>query len=596
MISEIVNFVERINAKYFTEGLIPSDGLHIWIKLNDDGSLNQKKYYFVKSTKSKIEYFNEYMEKTDFPNEIVLMEFYSSIIAQNKGLDLPAKKIHSSSPYAIWFKKKSYNSLVSNLKGYFQNTKKFYEELHNPMIDTVSNFLKLNLISIVEQSNLIIKNLKDENYIKIYFDVDIKLLKNGYENYLGSNLFNKSDYNLSENELGLSGFLNGDNVKKLFLMHKTKHHNNKFHVNNHISKKEAFNLFLFEKLLLSKPNAKLPNPLPIFIDSEELLNEKMIALFDREGVKSFHEIIKKLYYEHKRDLGNYYLIFWTKFGGLTIQDIDFVPLFEFKLKDFYIHNYFLNDSSDRTIEDLFQFENDIVQKIFNNVLIQKSKDNKTSFKYFDEIEYNPQYMTKTNFINVLKYRKSFYDFIYKAKRNSIQAKSFYDLMISSIIDDIKHINNKTGYSASEYNTREKLNIFFSLNKNFGGIDMGSIIQPLQDKLKILLNEQTAHIGSDEEFAFDSGQLVYYLIYQSEAANKTHALMEPYISKNEPAQFKVALSRGIEQYKHKLPYGTKKFQKLASEVLGWETNTKIKDLLPIFLAGYFSNSLLFESSN
>jgi len=61
------------------------------------------------------------------------------------------------------------------------------------------------------------------------------------------------------------------------------------------------------------------------------------------------------------------------------------------------------------------------------------------------------------------------------------------------------------------------------------------------------------------------------------------LMEPFISKNEPELFKVAIARGIDKYKHKLPYGTKKFQKLASEVLGWETQTKIKDLLPLFLA-------------
>ncbi len=168
-------------------------------------------------------------------------------------------------------------------------------------------------------------------------------------------------------------------------------------------------------------------------------------------------------------------------------------------------------------------------------------------------------------------------------------------MISGILDDIKHDEYKNGQHTKDINIKDKLNIFFSLNKNFGGEDMGSKIQPLQEKLKSLLNNSDVHIENDEEFAFSAGQLVYYLIYQSEAANKTHALMEPFISKNEPELFKVAIARGIDKYKHKLPYGTKKFQKLASEVLGWETQTKIKDLLPLFLAGYFSNSQLFEST-
>lgn len=123
--------------------------------------------------------------------------------------------------------------------------------------------------------------------------------------------------------------------------------------------------------------------------------------------------------------------------------------------------------------------------------------------------------------------------------------------------------------------------------------MASKIPELRYKLYTLLNNENQHISSDEEFAFNAGQLVYYLIYQSETSNKTHALLEPYISKSDPNLFKLAITRGIEKYKHNFPFGTKKFQKLTSEILGYDCNKIIKDMLPILLAGYFSNSMLLD---
>ncbi|GAB6282827.1 MAG: hypothetical protein STSR0008_15770 [Ignavibacterium sp.] len=594
MIKEISNFIEKIPEDYFTEGLVPSDGLHIWIKLDEYGNLVERKGYLVKTVKKKKEYFeliNDSLVVADFPNDLVLREYYSGLINQNKGLDIPAKKIHSSSPFVIWFKKKSYTNLTESFEGYFNNTKKYFEETDSELINKVQNFCKNELKTLLDEKIKMMNELTDDSYIKVYFDTDIDLVKKGFENYLGSKLFNKENYNLHDDEFGLSGFLNGDNVKKIFLMHKTSH----FNVNNHINRKEAYHLYLFERLIKNKPRAKLPNPLPIFIDQEEL-NTRVVELYNREGVLSFHEIIHKILEEHKKDLTNYYLIFWSKQGGLTIHDLDFVPRFRFNLDNFVVTNLFdIKNSFEGTIKDVFQFELEIAQRIFNNVLIQRTKENKVNFRYFDDIEYNSKYMTKTTHINVLRYRKSFYDYIYKSKTNAITKTIFDELLVSAIISDIKHHEMKNAYRTTERDIKEKLNIYFSLNKNFEGEDMASKIPILRDKLKNLLENSETHIETDEEFAFDAGQLIYYIIYQSEAANKTHALLEPYITKNDPTLFKLAITRGIDQYKHKLPYGTKKFQKLASEILGWDCSNKIKDLLPILLAGYFSNSLLFESS-
>jgi CRISPR-associated protein Csh1 len=593
VIKEISNFVEQIDDGYFTEGLTPADGLHILIKMDEEGNPIEKNVYLVKTVKKKKEFYSIIDNKlvpTDFPDDLALREYYSSIINQNKGLDIPAKKIHSSSPYVIWFKKKSYLSVVENFKGYFANTKKYFDKSNHKTIDTIKQFCENNLINLLSEERFV-SELKDENYIKIYFDCDINIIKKGFENYLGSKLFNKEDYNLDDDEFGLSGFLNGDNLKKIFLMHKTTH----FNVNNHIKRNEAYDLYLFERLIKNKPNSKLPNPLPIFIDIDEL-NTRVIELYNREGLMSYHAIIHKILEEHGNDLTNYYLIFWSKKDGFTIHDLDFVPRFKFNLENFYINNLFdVKNSFEGEIKNVFQFESEIIQKLFNNILIQKTKEEKVNFRYFDDIEYNPKYMTKTTHLNVLRYRKSFYDFVYKSKTNAITENLFRNLMLSAILDDIHHDEIKNGYHTLERNIKEKLNIYYSLNKNFGGNDMASKIPILREKLKTLLDNSEAHIESDEEFAFDAGQLIYYIIYQSEASNKTHAMLEPYITKNDSMLFKLAITRGIDQYKHKLPYGTKKFQKLASEILGWDSSSKIKDLLPIILAGYFSNSLLFESS-
>jgi len=61
-------------------------------------------------------------------------------------------------------------------------------------------------------------------------------------------------------------------------------------------------------------------------------------------------------------------------------------------------------------------------------------------------------------------------------------------------------------------------------------------------------------------------------------------------------FKLAITRGIEQYKHAFDFGSTRFEKLTSEVLGYDCKMNIKELLPVLLAGYFSQSLIFEKSN
>jgi CRISPR-associated protein Csh1 len=117
-------------------------------------------------------------------------------------------------------------------------------------------------------------------------------------------------------------------------------------------------------------------------------------------------------------------------------------------------------------------------------------------------------------------------------------------------------------------------------------------------MRKLFSDENYHIAEDDEFAFAAGQLIYYILKQSKSSNKSHALLEPYISKSDPEQFQQMIIRGFDQYKHSFEWygsGKGRFEKLAGDIMGYECKTNIKDMLPVILAGYFSQCLIYEPS-
>ncbi len=589
MIKEISNFVKSIDPDYFTANINPAPGLHIIFDINENKQVDKESYKsFVFNKKGQC------FEKDDGDKELIVecnedfakYEYVSAPITINKALDF-SRKIHSASPYILWFKKEVIELAKSRLQEYYKTANKFVNDDVKELFDNISRFSQTELFDLIKNDNKF-KIIKGSDYIKIYFNVPSEIIINAYNNYLSERIYVKDDYNIigdNDEIFGLSGFLNGANRKKIYMRHQTS----RFNVNNRINQKDAINLFRFEKLLKSKPR-KLPNPFPLFIEKEELNNE-VIRLYSREGVVNFHNIIKELFaINRENDITNYYLINWSNTkSGIVLNDFDFVSSFNYKTVGITLENIMqIEDVSDIQIKNIFQFEISIVYKIFGL----------KSLNYFSEIE--SKYFYPTTFQNLLNYRKSFYDFIYKSKRNAITGSVFYKIIISQLLDEIKR-NNNFNSRYSNNRIKEKLNILFSINKffdktnkNFGGLNMSSIIPEYLTQLKEVITDDEKHLPNDDNFfAFAAGQLIYYIIFQSQSANRTHALLEPYISKNDPNLFKMMITRGIEQFKHSLNFGYTKFEKLASEVLGYNCEKEIKSLLPIILAGYFSNCLLLE---
>jgi CRISPR-associated protein Csh1 len=290
-----------------------------------------------------------------------------------------------------------------------------------------------------------------------------------------------------------------------------------------------------------------------------------------------------------------------------IIDLDFVTVFKYTLKDKEENDFTLREmfgiepvvyfnSKDHNVFD-FQFM--VVNPIFNKQLVQETKAGALWIKYFDDLEIKPDYGLTDAIYNLLyKYRKAWYDFIYKSKQQVITMTMIDEMFRDSIVDDLRHDEE----FKKTTQIRKKLSLWFGLqplfDNNFNTNNMANKTVELQTKIREIAQTESLHITSDDEFAFAAGQLIWKLLIQSESANRSHALLEPFLQKTEPILLKQAIASTFNMYKYKFTlYPIKyEFDKLFSEVLGYDPDiSNMKEHLPMILAGYFSESI-FKNNN
>jgi CRISPR-associated protein Csh1 len=122
-------------------------------------------------------------------------------------------------------------------------------------------------------------------------------------------------------------------------------------------------------------------------------------------------------------------------------------------------------------------------------------------------------------------------------------------------------------------------------------------QELFEKLKTIAGSENnaEFIKNDDEFAFAAGQLIRTILNKSKSGERSHALLEPFLQKTECGKLKLAIARAFDTYKHAFKFykddaNRYEFDKIMSNVMGYETKTNMKDLLPMILAGYFSETI------
>lgn len=451
----------------------------------------------------------------------------------------------------------------------------------------------------IEDRLVEIKILNDDEYIIFYLDVSTTKFKEVYNKYLSDKLFNKETFNtlpdLNDEIYGVSGFLNSidSGGNKPFWLHQTA----PFLINNRISNKDANYLNeLLSPFTKTKPNI-LPNPLPIFIFKEEIQDE-IIGLFQKSGFTlTYQEIIAKVWKLHKDDFNNYYLMHWYYGKGLIIKDFDYVSRFEYEITGWTIQNHFRLKDFQTKIEKFYSPTNnvfDLEQNVFKQ-LIGNKFNSIDYFKDLDIADYRDDKIKKKHwdnkFYSYSKYRKSVYDYIYKSKKQAIDKTSFYDMVFSAIMDDLKNKN--------EFGIKDKLNIWYSLNSKFNNnktnksLDMGSKLKEYQQFISELAEDKAdVEITNDEQFAFAAGQVIDYILKKSKAADNSYKLLEPYLQKSNCEEFKAAIANDFSRYKHE--NFSNRFKAVANDVLSYETTTDLKKLLPEMLSGLFSVNQLFPT--
>jgi CRISPR-associated protein Csh1 len=605
MIHEITQFIDHLednNQEIFSENLELKEGFYAFVEKEDDNYVIDKNSILQVNDKTeKNNLYNAFLER------YINSEMLNAMKSFNSG---PKVFISIGSPFAIALSGKAYKAngrtkLKNAADAYFKAAYKYIDtenKKHITWYNELKHFVDAKMFDYLDSHDEF-KNVKDA-YLFCFFHKEpiIEDYKTIHAEFLSNKLFNKDKYNIKTETgeiYGISDDMSGFNDSKPFLKHQT----GPIEVNYRVNGKDAMKLHEFFRL--QKKNKLLPNPMPIFVDEKEL-TEEVVNFYKTDKKKGHKEIIEHLLKDRKDDLQNYYLIYFHNAQkGSRIIDLDFVPVFEYKMNDLPSIKPLFQMKSKKEgnlfknykIENRFQFQNEILNPVFNKQLIQETK-NGLWIKYFDDLEVKPEYGATEAIVNLFyKYRKSLYDYIYKSKREAITDNMFQDIMINSIIDNILHDEdfNKT------YSIKNKLNIWFNLynyfNNNKNKKDMASKIQELLEKCRKVANNDGEHLSEDpKEFAFIAGQVIYFLLDKSESANKSHAMLEPFLQKTKVDQLQKAITNTINAYKHAIDFGKGRFERLSKEVLAYDKDINLKDVQPLFLAGYFAEPIIYEKNN
>lgn len=650
MIRELINFMNDLMSDIpdiMEWKSQPDKGLHVFIDIDSNGVWINKD---LKKGKN-YDYFDGKNKNIPLWDNCIRYQEATTYITMNKVKRFDKKqKIHSCSPFAIAYnfnfsdkdkqshgiktfnkkdktnndkieennqliRKKRFEVVSDRLKDYYDNCIHVY---HLNMLETndcqtykykaeIEGFFSSfkEIISCLKRLKAY-KQLSEKDYLHLYLrSVPVEEIEKKHKEYIEQEIFNGEV--LSDKKYGVVGFFTEYNKNKPFLKHQTCYLKNG--ISQRFSINDAMALFYLDKLLRRKC---LPNPLPIVVDQREI-NTAIVKIFnDEKEPLSYRQLLESLFTStNKKYLSDYYLLNYSNTrSGMVLNDFDFVPMFRYELSQpvtvsnvtmsGLVKDKVFNKDSDINIRTIFDFERIVVKMIFNNTLV-KIKDDDYTCAYFGNLP-KPKYVQGGSLMVdlILKYRHAVYAYIYKSDLKAITHNMFDDMMFNSILTNIRSeiIKNRCEWNN---NIKRKINIWFSLQGMFNRLDnkkMKKNVTELREKIRDVANGK-ATLNSSEELAFTAGQLVSFIIDQSEAKNKTYAMLEPYLQKSTSSQLQDEIAQSIAIYKHAIKAKYKRegnFERLASETLAYGNEVKMRPLLKFFLAGCFSPCVIYETNN
>lgn len=614
MIKEIAQFTDMVlkDSAYSNFGVTPKDGLHIVLKVEqteEQITIAETPAFFALFNAKKSEMTPELMECTQRWKYSTMLGTVDTF----KVFDVPSKAIHTVSPFCIGLKRtnleggeqyalnhsQNKSQVYERIDSYFAKAMPFTEEAQDQKIAEAFRIAFKNKSQIERwlQSTGVYNDVKDGDYVVFYLDIPTESYERVSKKFLKEKLFNTDKYNKPDQQdesliHGTSNWLNGFPGKKVFLQHQSA----TFDIAGRISSREAELLSEFSEMSRRR---LFPNPLPLFIFEEELYNSiklyKDDAMNGAEQRKGYLDIIKEMRTDKAGELGNYYLLFQSR--G-EIKDFDFVSKFEYNLEPDghtpwkIIDLFGTNQSIElHNVSDLISH---VLPPIFNNALVVSRKDKDWIFRWFDDID--PAYCKTHNaFLMAMKYRKAFYDFIYKSQRQSVTGAAFEEIVLTGIRDDIRLDKYESGRNSEGFHLKTKLNILFSLHPHFSNnknsIYMASKIESYREKLELIAEGQ-ARIETDEEFAFAAGQVIYRIFSVSVTEDRSYSYLEPFLAQANENGLKNCITQFFKRYKH--GNFSKRFALVFDDVMTYSLDGSYKHITPLLLAGVFSPNMLFKA--
>ena len=503
----------------------------------------------------------------------------SELFVKEKNKKINSKRI-SSNNYLTWFLKKetfideknklSKKEILEITESYYENliSKKLNDkavlnvlklEFWNEKYDFCKNFILNNFDEIFK---IIEENQNEyEKYVKIFFDFEYEIYERESSRYLYHKIFNTDTDKvvLKDTVYGISNFNMGLNLKKPYLEHKT--------MKNSI----PYRISLEDALIGYKY-------------SQYLKNLQFGNTFQKNGEK-FEKLLEK---EQKNTTDvTYYINLGQNNGEVEIQDFDIITHFKDEI-DILIENYLEYYSKDENGVQKFKDYSEYaanskkgLERAFDDILFNRSliknynSDGKsiTPNKYIDK-----------NMIEILlNSRNMLFDFFKKGISENL--KIFTEKFQIQLI--LNHLNkNNFGKAVDAYN------LIYSIKKYYQGVnELNTIKEQKTSILEILEDENQEDLQNISQYSFLAGQIVRYILSQSESHKKMHDSVEGFLNRKKVKQLNEELTYWFKRYSHAIPMNHKVFNKSFSMLMAFDSDQiKIDDM---FLAGYLANNIFYK---
>ncbi len=277
-----------------------------------------------------------------------------------------------------------------------------------------------------------------------------------------------------------------------------------------------------------------------------------------------------------------YLYKTTNNGKPIIEDFAIINRRK-KMKPIKIKNYLnLENLEEQNIEDIRVLEAKIDEYYYDSKLRRNyyNDDIKAKTGVFSDKQVDILITTKQAMLDYFK------------KGIEVGFKTCIDNMTKEMIlqkfIDKEYINIKDIVYAQNF--RLNLLNYYEIG---GKTEMGNRIKDLYNALKEKTERNDlATCETDEEFYFAAGQIIRYLVSQSEAQNKNQGLVTPFLELSTSTKLKQAIITMYKKYGYKIRLADKKTNNLIGMVTGYETQSKASDYQDLIISGICSKNIIY----